>query len=137
MYLTHAALNTALGNCSCVAQPAGIAARVVVIRFAGKHNRCAHDSRVGSALPNNVMSRFLPHLLVLVFFAGAAPAEAQPGLSDARSGPDPELRKVLAIGDWWIPDRIIVLTSSTATIEQHILQRHRHNEQVLAALEED
>ena len=30
------------------------------------------------------------------------------------------LRKVLAIGDAWNPDRIIVLTSSTDTIEKHI-----------------
>jgi deoxyadenosine/deoxycytidine kinase len=41
-----------------------------------------------------------------------------------------ELRKVLTIGDWWMPDRLIVLTSSTATIERHILQRHRNNEAV-------
>jgi len=96
MYLTHAALNTALGNCSCVAQLAVIAPRVVVIRFAGKHNRCAHDSHVGSALPNNVLSRFLPHLLGLALVVGATAAEAQRGVSDARSGPDPELRKILA-----------------------------------------
>jgi deoxyadenosine/deoxycytidine kinase len=40
------------------------------------------------------------------------------------------LRKVLAIGDLWNPERTIVLTSSTATIERYIRQRHRHNEQV-------
>jgi deoxyadenosine/deoxycytidine kinase len=39
-----------------------------------------------------------------------------------------ELRKVLAIGDAWNPDRVIVLTSSTATIEQHIRQRNRSHE---------
>jgi deoxyadenosine/deoxycytidine kinase len=39
-----------------------------------------------------------------------------------------ELRKVLAIGDTWNPDRVIVLTSSTATIEQHIRQRNRSHE---------
>jgi nicotinamide riboside kinase len=36
-----------------------------------------------------------------------------------------DLRKVLAIGDRWNPDRVIVLTSSTATIERHIRQRNR------------
>jgi hypothetical protein len=39
-----------------------------------------------------------------------------------------ELRKTLAIGDAWAPDRIIVLTSSTATIEKHIKLRNRPHE---------
>jgi deoxyadenosine/deoxycytidine kinase len=39
-----------------------------------------------------------------------------------------ELRKVLAIGDAWRPDRVIVLTSSTDTIEKHIRQRNRPHE---------
>ena len=39
-----------------------------------------------------------------------------------------ELRKVLAIGDGWRPDRVIVLTSSTDTIEKHIRQRNRPHE---------
>jgi deoxyadenosine/deoxycytidine kinase len=41
-----------------------------------------------------------------------------------------ELRKVIAIGDAWRPDRIIVLTSSTDTIEKHIRQRNRAHENV-------
>jgi len=40
------------------------------------------------------------------------------------------LREVLAIGDGWNPDCVIVLTSSTDTIEKHILQRRRAYEQV-------
>ena len=40
------------------------------------------------------------------------------------------LREVLTIGDRWNPDRIIVLTSSTATIERYIRLRHRVFEQV-------
>jgi deoxyadenosine/deoxycytidine kinase len=36
-----------------------------------------------------------------------------------------ELRKVLAIGDRWNPDTVIVLTSSTDTIEKHIRLRAR------------
>jgi len=39
-----------------------------------------------------------------------------------------DLRKVLAIGDAWNPDRIIVLSSSTDTIEKHIRQRNRPHE---------
>ena len=39
-----------------------------------------------------------------------------------------ELRKVLAIGDAWNPDRVIVLTSNTDTIEKHIRQRNRPHE---------
>ena len=35
---------------------------------------------------------------------------------------------MLAIGDAWNPDRVIVLTSSTATIEKHIRLRNRAHE---------
>lgn len=38
------------------------------------------------------------------------------------------LRRVLVMGDRWNPDRIIVLTSSTATIEKHIKLRNRPHE---------
>jgi deoxyadenosine/deoxycytidine kinase len=41
-----------------------------------------------------------------------------------------ELRKVLGIGDNWNPDRVIVLTSSTQTIDRHIRQRSRPHEEV-------
>ncbi|HET8769905.1 MAG TPA: hypothetical protein VFM71_02875 [Gemmatimonadaceae bacterium] len=41
-----------------------------------------------------------------------------------------ELHRVLAVGDWWKPDRIIVLTSGTDTIEKHIRQRRRPHENV-------
>jgi deoxyadenosine/deoxycytidine kinase len=40
------------------------------------------------------------------------------------------LRKVLTIGDAWHPDRVIVLTSSTDTIEKHIRMRNRDHEDV-------
>jgi deoxyadenosine/deoxycytidine kinase len=39
-----------------------------------------------------------------------------------------ELRKVLSIGDAWTPDRVIVLTSNTDTVEKHIRQRNRPHE---------
>ncbi len=41
-----------------------------------------------------------------------------------------ELHKVLAMADGWNPDRIIVLTSSTDTIEKHIAHRNRPHEEV-------
>jgi len=40
------------------------------------------------------------------------------------------LRDVLVIGDWWQPDRVIVLTSNTDTIEKHIRMRNRAFENV-------
>ncbi len=40
------------------------------------------------------------------------------------------IRDVLAIGDAWRPDRTIVLTSSTHTIERHIRGRNRPHEAV-------
>ena len=39
-----------------------------------------------------------------------------------------DLRQVLAIGDAWNPDKVIVLTSSTDTIEKHIRLRNRPHE---------
>jgi len=39
-----------------------------------------------------------------------------------------ELRKVLALGDAWSPDRVIVLTSSSDTVEKHIRLRNRPHE---------
>lgn len=40
------------------------------------------------------------------------------------------LREVLAIGDHWNPDRVIVLTSSSDTVEKHIRLRNRNTERV-------
>lgn len=40
------------------------------------------------------------------------------------------LRQVLPKGDWWKPDRVICLTSSTDTIEKHIKRRSRPHEGV-------
>ena len=42
----------------------------------------------------------------------------------------PALHNVLSIGDKWNPDKTIILTSSSDTIEKHIKQRHRAHEQV-------
>ncbi len=65
----------------------------------------------------------------VIFFEGARitleahMAEYPPDEHDA-------LRQVLAIGDAWNPERVIVLTSSTDTIEKHIRQRNREHEDV-------
>ena len=40
------------------------------------------------------------------------------------------LREVLTIGDHWNPERVIVLTSSTDTVEKHIRLRNRSSERV-------
>jgi soluble lytic murein transglycosylase-like protein len=99
MYLTHAALNTPARQLLLRCSNAGIRARIVVIPFAGKHNRCAHDSRVGNLVPRmKVLRRAVPHvLLLLLTLAGSAAVEAQSKTraSDARSAPDPELREIL------------------------------------------
>lgn len=64
----------------------------------------------------------------VIFFEGARLtleahiAEYPPQYHDA-------LRGVLATGDWWNPDRTIVLTSSTDTIENHIRLRNRPHEE--------
>ena len=42
----------------------------------------------------------------------------------------PALQEAVGIGERWNPDRTIVLTSSSDTIEKHIKQRHRPHEQV-------
>jgi len=65
----------------------------------------------------------------VVFFEGARitleahMAEYAPEDHDA-------LREVLSIGDWWNPEKVIVLTSSSDTIEKHIKQRNREYEEV-------
>jgi deoxyadenosine/deoxycytidine kinase len=65
----------------------------------------------------------------VIFFEGARitleahMAEYAPEDHDA-------LRKVLSIGDSWNPEKVIVLTSSTDTIEKHIRMRNREHEEV-------
>jgi len=74
-----------------------------VIGVVGNAADCAHHFAVGIVLPP---TSFLPYRLLrlgLALFAAAAltAAHAEVHLSDARSGPDPELRKILvaAIAD--------------------------------------
>ncbi|MEO8194248.1 MAG: hypothetical protein ABI681_10380 [Gemmatimonadales bacterium] len=65
----------------------------------------------------------------LIFFEGAR-LTLEAHIAEYPEEYHAELRRVLAIGDWWNPDRVIVLTSSTDTIEKYIRQRNRPHESV-------
>lgn len=64
----------------------------------------------------------------VIFFEGAR-ITLEAHIAEYPEEYHPALRRVLAMGDGWQPDRVIVLTSSTATIERNILQRNRPHEQ--------
>jgi deoxyadenosine/deoxycytidine kinase len=63
----------------------------------------------------------------VIFFEGAR-ITLEAHIAEYPAEHHAELRKVLAIGDTWNPDRIIVLTSNTDTVEKHIRQRNRSHE---------
>ena len=63
----------------------------------------------------------------VIFFEGAR-LTLEAHIAEYPAEHHAELRKVLAIGDAWNPDRIIVLTSNTDTVEKHIRQRNRPHE---------
>lgn len=63
----------------------------------------------------------------VIFFEGAR-ITLEAHIAEYPEAYHADLRKVLAIGDHWNPDRVIVLTSSTATIEKHIRLRNRPHE---------
>lgn len=65
----------------------------------------------------------------VIFFEGAR-ITLEAHIAEYPDADHDELRKVAALGDAWRPDRIIVLTSSTDTIEKHILRRNRPHENV-------
>ena len=65
----------------------------------------------------------------VIFFEGAR-ITLEAHMAEYPVACHPALRRVLAMGDAWRPDRVIVLTSSTATIEQHIRIRNRPDELV-------
>lgn len=64
----------------------------------------------------------------VIFFEGAR-ITLEAHIAEYPEESHAELRNVLAIGDSWNPDRIIVLTSSTDTIEKHIRLRNRPHEE--------
>jgi deoxyadenosine/deoxycytidine kinase len=63
----------------------------------------------------------------VIFFEGAR-LTLEAHIAEYPKAVHNELRKVLALGDRWNPDRIIVLTSSSDTIEKHIRLRNRPHE---------
>lgn len=63
----------------------------------------------------------------VIFFEGAR-ITLEAHLAEYPEEHHAELRRVLSIGDAWNPDRVIVLTSSTDTIDKHIRLRNRPHE---------
>ena len=68
-----------------------------------------------------------PHRVI--FFEGAR-ITLEAHMAEYPPADHPALMKVLEIGDAWNPDKTIVLTSSTDTIEKHIRMRNREHEEV-------
>lgn len=65
----------------------------------------------------------------VIFFEGAR-ITLEAHMAEYPPADHSALRDVLTIGDMWNPDRVIVLTSSTDTIEKHIRLRNREHEEV-------
>lgn len=65
----------------------------------------------------------------VIFFEGAR-ITLEAHMAEYPAEDHAALRRVLSIGDAWNPDKTIVLTSSTDTIEKHIRQRNREHEDV-------
>jgi deoxyadenosine/deoxycytidine kinase len=63
----------------------------------------------------------------VIFFEGAR-ITLEAHMAEYPPADHAALREVLAIGDWWNPERVIVLTSSVDTIEKHIRHRNRPHE---------
>lgn len=65
----------------------------------------------------------------IIFFEGSR-LTLEAHIAEYPAGDHAALRALLTIGDGWNPDRTIVLTSSTNTIEKHIKLRNRPHEEV-------
>jgi len=63
----------------------------------------------------------------VIFFEGAR-ITLEAHIAEYPKAVHKELHKVITLGDAWKPDRVIVLTSSTDTIEKHIRLRNRPHE---------
>jgi len=87
--------------------PIGVTAYFARLYDANYRDAASHDS------PGKV-----------IFFEGAR-LTLEAHLAEYPLESHAELRKVLSIGDSWNPDRIIVLTSSTDTVDKHIRLRNR------------
>jgi nicotinamide riboside kinase len=65
----------------------------------------------------------------VIFFEGAR-ITLEAHMAEYPAEDHPALRGLLSVGDAWSPDKVIVLTSSTDTIEKHIRMRNRDHEDV-------
>jgi deoxyadenosine/deoxycytidine kinase len=65
----------------------------------------------------------------VIFFEGAR-ITLEAHMAEYPAASHDAIREVLRLGDWWNPERVIVLTSSTDTIEKHIRLRGRPHESV-------
>jgi deoxyadenosine/deoxycytidine kinase len=92
--------------------PVGVTAYFAELYDANYRDAAAHDH------PNRV-----------IFFEGAR-ITLEAHIAEYQAEYHERLREVLAIGDWWNPDKVIVLTSSTDTVEKHIRLRRRTAEPV-------
>jgi deoxyadenosine/deoxycytidine kinase len=63
----------------------------------------------------------------VIFFEGAR-ITLEAHMAEYAPEDHASLREVLSIGDWWAPERVIVLTSSVDTVEKHIRLRNRPHE---------
>ena len=63
----------------------------------------------------------------VIFFEGAR-ITLEAHIAEYPKAVHAELRKVLALGDRWNPDCVVVLTSSSDTVEKHIRLRNRPHE---------
>src|SRR5829696_3192071 len=76
---------------------------------------CVYDANYRDAADHDRAGR-------VIFFEGAR-ITLEAHIAEYPPESHVALRNVLAIGDAWDPDRVIVLTSSTDTVEKHILKR--------------
>jgi len=81
-----------------------------------------YDANYRDALSNDSADK-------VIFFEGAR-ITLEAHIAEYPAAAHASIRKTLSIGDGWSPDRTIVLTSGTATIEKHIRQRNRAHEDV-------
>ena len=65
----------------------------------------------------------------VIFFEGAR-ITLEAHMAEYPAADHAALRDLLGIGDVWNPDKVLVLTSSTDTIEKHIRMRNRDHEDV-------
>jgi deoxyadenosine/deoxycytidine kinase len=63
----------------------------------------------------------------VIFFEGAR-ITLEAHMAEYPEEEHPRLQEALSIGDWWNPERVVVLTSSVDTVEKHIRLRNRPHE---------